>query len=52
MMTEKLQYYSSRTAYDDAYDGYWASDISKLNGQFGTSGELKDLSTELYRCGP
>jgi hypothetical protein len=44
-------YEGPRTAYGDAYHGYWIADASQLNSRFGTSDDLKSLSTELHRRG-
>jgi alpha-amylase len=44
-------YEGPRTAYGDAYHGYWIADASKLNSRFGTSEDLKALSAELHRRG-
>jgi len=42
-------YEGPRTAYGDAYHGYWIADASQLNSRFGTSDDLKALSAELHR---
>ncbi|KAF9001959.1 glycoside hydrolase family 13 protein [Cyathus striatus] len=42
-------YEGPRTAYGDAYHGYWIADVTKLNDRFGTSDDLKALSAELHR---
>jgi len=42
-------YQGPRSAYGDAYHGYWIADISKLNNRFGTSDDLKSLIAELHR---
>ncbi|KAI0320503.1 glycoside hydrolase family 13 protein [Amylostereum chailletii] len=42
-------YEGPRSAYGDAYHGYWIADASKLNDRFGTSDDLKALSAELHR---
>ncbi|KZT74255.1 glycoside hydrolase family 13 protein [Daedalea quercina L-15889] len=44
-------YEGPRTAYGDAYHGYWIADVTKLNDRFGTSDDLKALSDELHRRG-
>jgi alpha-amylase len=44
-------YEGPSTAYGDAYHGYWIADASQLNSRFGTSDDLKSLSTELHRRG-
>lgn len=44
-------YEGPRSAYGDAYHGYWIADISQLNNRFGTSDDLKALSAELHRRG-
>ncbi|KAI9446615.1 glycoside hydrolase family 13 protein [Lactarius indigo] len=44
-------YEGPRTAYGDAYHGYWIADASQLNSHFGTSDDLKALSAELHRRG-
>ncbi|PPQ74193.1 hypothetical protein CVT26_004490 [Gymnopilus dilepis] len=44
-------YEGPRSAYGDAYHGYWIADISQLNNRFGTSDDLKSLSAELHRRG-
>ena len=44
-------YEGPRTAYGDAYHGYWIADASQLNSRFGTSDDLKALSAELHRRG-
>ncbi|KZT44175.1 glycoside hydrolase family 13 protein [Sistotremastrum suecicum HHB10207 ss-3] len=40
-----------RTPYGDAYTGYWVQDISQLNEHFGTSDDLKALSSALHSRG-
>lgn len=42
-------YAGPRTAYGDAYHGYWIADLSQLNPRFGTSDDLKALSAELHK---
>ncbi|KAF8964120.1 glycoside hydrolase superfamily [Flammula alnicola] len=42
-------YDGPRSAYGDAYHGYWIADISQLNSRFGTADDLKALSAELHR---
>jgi alpha-amylase len=42
-------YDGPRSAYGDAYHGYWSADVSKLNDRFGTAEDLKALSAELHR---
>ncbi|KAI0057115.1 alpha-amylase [Artomyces pyxidatus] len=42
-------YEGPRTAYGDAYHGYWIADASQINSHFGTSDDLKALSAELHR---
>ena len=42
-------YDGERSAYGDAYHGYWIKDISKLNDRFGTADDLKALSDELHK---
>ncbi|KAF8894428.1 glycoside hydrolase family 13 protein [Infundibulicybe gibba] len=42
-------YEGPRTAYGDAYHGYWIADASQLNPRFGTADDLKALSDELHR---
>jgi glycosidase len=44
-------YDGPRTAYGDAYHGYWVTDIGTLNDHFGTAQDLKDLSDEVHRRG-
>ncbi|EPT01849.1 hypothetical protein FOMPIDRAFT_162705 [Fomitopsis schrenkii] len=44
-------YEGPRTAYGDAYHGYWIADVTKLNDRFGTADDLKALSNELHRRG-
>ena len=44
-------YDGPRTAYGDAYTGYWITDVSQLNPRFGTADDLKALSAELHRRG-
>ncbi|KAH8102880.1 alpha-amylase [Cristinia sonorae] len=44
-------YEGPRTAYGDAYHGYWIMDHSQLNSKFGTAEDLKALSDELHRRG-
>jgi alpha-amylase len=44
-------YDGPRTAYGDAYHGYWVTDIGQLNDRFGTAQDLKDLSAEVHRRG-
>ncbi|CAG8631524.1 5780_t:CDS:2, partial [Acaulospora colombiana] len=39
-------YDGPRTAYGDAYHGYWVTDIGQLNDRFGTAADLKSLSDE------
>ncbi|KAJ7093161.1 glycoside hydrolase family 13 protein [Mycena epipterygia] len=42
-------YQGPRSAYGDAYHGYWPADISQLNDRFGTADDLKALSAEVHR---
>ncbi|KAJ7470351.1 glycoside hydrolase family 13 protein, partial [Mycena latifolia] len=42
-------YEGPRSAYGDAYHGYWTADISQLNEHFGTADDLKALSAEVHR---
>ncbi|KAJ7043269.1 alpha-amylase [Mycena alexandri] len=42
-------YQGPKTAYGDAYHGYWNADISKLNEHFGTADDLMALSAEVHR---
>jgi len=42
-------YEGPRTAYGDAYHGYWIADVTLLNDRFGTSDDLKALSAEVHR---
>jgi len=42
-------YEGPRSAYGDAYHGYWIADASQLNSRFGTANDLKALSAELHR---
>jgi alpha-amylase len=42
-------YDGPRTAYGDAYHGYWIQDISRLNDRFGTADDLKALIAEIHR---
>lgn len=42
-------YDGPRTAYGEAYHGYWIKDLSKLNNRFGTADDLKALIQELHR---
>ena len=42
-------YYGPRTAYGDAYHGYWIADCTQLNDKFGTADDLKALSDELHK---
>ncbi|KIM23256.1 glycoside hydrolase family 13 protein [Serendipita vermifera MAFF 305830] len=44
-------YDGPRTAYGDAYHGYWVTDIGQLNDRFGTAQDLKQLSDEVHRRG-
>ncbi|KAG2149365.1 glycoside hydrolase family 13 protein [Suillus clintonianus] len=44
-------YEGPTTPYGDPYHGYWIADATKLNSHFGTSDDLKALSTELHRRG-
>ena len=44
-------YEGPRTAYGDAYHGYWIADATQLNARFGTADDLKALSDELHRRG-
>ena len=44
-------YAGPRTAYGDAYHGYWVTDIDSLNDRFGTAGDLKTLVGEVHRRG-
>ncbi|KFX88757.1 hypothetical protein V490_07424 [Pseudogymnoascus sp. VKM F-3557] len=41
----------NKTADGAAYHGYWAKDIYKLNANFGTVDDLKDLADELHARG-
>lgn len=42
-------YDGERSAYGDAYHGYWIKDISQLNDRFGSADDLKALSNELHK---
>lgn len=44
-------YDGPRTAYGDAYHGYWVTDIGALNDRFGTADDLKTLVAEVHRRG-
>ncbi|KIP10336.1 glycoside hydrolase family 13 protein [Phlebiopsis gigantea 11061_1 CR5-6] len=44
-------YDGPRSAYGDAYHGYWIADASRLNDRFGTADDLKALSDEVHRRG-
>ncbi|KAI0798094.1 alpha-amylase [Abortiporus biennis] len=44
-------YEGPRSAYGDAYHGYWIADASKLNDRFGTADDLKALSDDLHKRG-
>lgn len=44
-------YEGPRSAYGDAYHGYWIADATQLNARFGTADDLKALSDELHRRG-
>lgn len=44
-------YDGPRTAYGDAYHGYWVQDVSQLNPRFGTEDDLNELITELHKRG-
>jgi len=44
-------YEGPRTAYGDAYHGYWIADASQMNSRFGSPDDLKALSAELHRRG-
>lgn len=44
-------YEGPRTAYGDAYHGYWIADATKLNDRFGSADDLKALSAELHKRG-
>jgi alpha-amylase len=44
-------YEGPRSAYGDAYHGYWIADASKLNDRFGTADDLKALSDEVHKRG-
>lgn len=42
-------YEGPRSAYGDAYHGYWIADATQLNDRFGTADDLKALSDEVHR---
>lgn len=44
-------YEGPRSAYGDAYHGYWIADCTQLNDRFGTADDLKALSDELHKRG-
>ncbi|THG98907.1 hypothetical protein EW026_g3356 [Hermanssonia centrifuga] len=44
-------YEGPRSAYGDAYHGYWIADATQLNDRFGTADDLKALSDEVHRRG-
>ncbi|KAI0698482.1 alpha-amylase [Cytidiella melzeri] len=44
-------YDGPRTAYGDAYHGYWIADTTQLNARFGTADDLKALSDEVHKRG-
>lgn len=44
-------YQGPRSAYGDAYHGYWIADATQLNDRFGTADDLKALSDEVHRRG-
>ena len=44
-------YEGPRTAYGDAYHGYWIADATQLNARFGTADDLKALSDALHSRG-
>jgi len=44
-------YEGPRTAYGDAYHGYWIADVSQLNARFGSADDLKALSDDLHSRG-
>lgn len=44
-------YDGPRSAYGDAYHGYWISDATQLNSRFGTADDLKALSDEVHKRG-
>ena len=39
------------TGWGEAFHGYWAQDISRLNPHFGTAADLSDLSDALHARG-
>jgi len=40
-----------KTAYGEAYHGYWQQDLYAVNGHYGTSDDLKKLSSALHARG-
>ena len=40
-----------KTAYGEAYHGYWQQDLYSINSHFGTSDDLKSLSKALHSRG-
>lgn len=44
-------YDGPRSAYGDAYHGYWIADATQLNDRFGTADDLKALSDEVHKRG-
>ncbi|EIN07658.1 glycoside hydrolase family 13 protein [Punctularia strigosozonata HHB-11173 SS5] len=44
-------YEGPRTAYGDAYHGYWIADITQLNPRYGTSSDLLALSKAVHARG-
>ncbi|KAI7579875.1 hypothetical protein KC343_g20770, partial [Hortaea werneckii] len=40
-----------KTAYGEAYHGYWQQDLYSINSHFGTSDDLKSLSQALHSRG-
>ena len=40
-----------KTAYGEAYHGYWQQDLYAVNGHYGTSDDLKELSRALHGRG-
>ncbi|KAI0085427.1 alpha-amylase [Irpex rosettiformis] len=44
-------YDGPRSAYGDAYHGYWIADATQLNSRFGTADDLKALSDEVHKRG-
>jgi len=40
-----------KTAYGEAYHGYWQQDLDNVNSHFGTEADLKDLANILHSRG-